>query len=263
MSRRLSRTGWLPNQHGAWAILVVPVALGMLARARAGGLPGWAWPLLACWIVGYFAFFAAGLWLKAAPTRRAGYRRPLLTYGGVTAGLGLVALAWQGGSLLEWLVAFVPLVAGTALLTARRRDRDLLSGVLTLTSSALMFAVMRFTTPSAALHAIGTRDAGVAALVWAYFLGTLLYVKTMIRERGHRSWWVGSLGWHAACLVVGVGLAAAHGASPWWIVALVVALARAAAVPWLAVSRGRHITPRQIGIAEIGLVSLVVVAALT
>lgn len=262
MSRRLSRAGWVPNQHGAWAILIVPVVLGMISRARAGGLPGWAWPLLACWIVGYFAFFAAGLWLKSARTRRAAYRRPLLAYGLTSAVFGLVALAWQGGGLAWWVVLFGPLVAVTIVLTSHRRDRDLLSGVMTVTASALMLPVMRFTTPAAALHAIGTRDGVVAALVWAYFIGTVLYVKTMIRERGHRPWRVASLGWHAACLVAAVAVSSAGPGTAWWIATFAIALARAAIVPWAGVTRGRRITPRQIGVAEIGLVALVMVSAL-
>ncbi len=262
MSRRASRAGWVPNQHGAWAILLVPVVIGMIARARSGGLPGWAWPLFGCWIVGYFAFFAAGLWLKAARTRRASYRRPMLTYGVVSAVFGLVALVWQGGDLLWWVVPFGPLVATTAWLTSRRRDRGLLSGVMTVTASALMLPVMRFTTPAAAVHAFGTRDALVTVLVWAYFIGTVLYVKTMIRERGRRSWWVASLSWHATCLVAAVAITRAGSGTAWWIATFAVALARAAAVPWAGVSRGRRITPQQIGVAEIGLVVLVMVSAL-
>ncbi|MDA8438301.1 MAG: YwiC-like family protein [Propionibacterium sp.] len=262
MSRRASRAGWVPNQHGAWAILILPVTLGMIARARSGGLPGWAWPLLGCWIVGYFAFFAAGLWLKAPRSRRAAYRRPLLTYGVVSAAFGLVALAWQGGGLLWWVVPFAPLVATTAWLTSRRRDRDLLSGVMTVTASTLMLPVMRFSTPAAAWHAVGTRDALVTVLVWAYFIGTVLYVKTMIRERGHRPWWVASLCWHAAWLVAAVAITRAGPGSGWWIATFAVALARAAALPWAGASRGRRISPRQIGVAEIGVVGLVMVAAL-
>ena len=262
MSRRLSRTGWLPNQHGAWAILVVPVAVGMVERARAGGLPDWAWPLLVCWLVGYLAFFAAGLWLKAPARRRGSYVRPLLTHGGLSALAGLVALLWQGGTLGWWALPFAPLVAATAWLTSHRRERELAGGVLTVTASALMLPVMRWTTPGAALASAGSWDGLVTGLVWAYFVGTVLYVKTMIRERGHRSWWLASIGWHAACLLAGVAVALARPGSPWWLVTFAVALGRAVALPWLATTRGRRITPKQVGLAEIAIVVLVVVSAL-
>ena len=261
MARRLTRTGWVPNQHGAWAILVVPVLVGMVERARAGGLPGWTWPLVVCWLVGYFAFFAAGLWLKSPARRRGAYVRPLLTYGAISAGCGLVALVWRGGSLAWWLPVFAPIVAATSWLTAHRRDRDLLSGVLTVTASALMLPVLRWTSPDAALaHLVGW-DGLDTVLIWAYFVGTVLYVKTMIRERGHRSWWLASIGWHAAWLVAGVAVAAVT-ARPWWAVTLALALGRAVVVPWLATARGRRISPGQIGVAEIALVALVVVSAL-
>ena len=261
MPRRLSRTGWLPNQHGAWAILVVPVSVGMIERARADGLPGWAWPLLLCWVVGYFAFFAAGLWLKAPVRRRTAYVRPLLVYGGISALSGLAALAWQGGSLAWWVLPFAPLVAATAWLTAHRRERALAGGMLTVTASALMLPVMRWTTPETALASVATWDGLVTALAWAYFIGTVLYVKTMIRERGRRSWWLASIGWHTACLVAAVVVAVATG-SRWWLVTFALALARALVVPWLSSARGRRITPARIGVAEIALVLLVVASAL-
>ena len=48
-------------------MLATPLAVGILASS-----PQWVHlPLTAFWFLGYFAFFAAGLWLKAPPRRRA------------------------------------------------------------------------------------------------------------------------------------------------------------------------------------------------
>src|SRR5690606_29814185 len=71
--------GWVPNQHGAWAMLVLPVAVGAL---RAG--PRWDHlHLLVAWLVAYLAFFAAGTWLRSR--RRARYRPALVTYAAAAA----------------------------------------------------------------------------------------------------------------------------------------------------------------------------------
>ena len=50
-------------------------------------------PLTAFWFVGYFAFFATSLWLKAR--RRPRYWPPVRAYGIGAALLGLVTLAVQ------------------------------------------------------------------------------------------------------------------------------------------------------------------------
>src|SRR5690606_15721193 len=86
VSRKRS-PGWVPNQHGAWAMLVTPLLVGVLS-----GGPAWVHlPLALFWFLGYFAFFATGLWLKAR--RKARYRPPVVAYG-IGAGVaGLVVLA--------------------------------------------------------------------------------------------------------------------------------------------------------------------------
>jgi hypothetical protein len=81
--------GWVPNQHGAWAMLASPLLIGILAG-------GFAWvhlPLAAFWFAGYFAFFATSLWLKAR--RRPRYWPAVRAYGAIAGALGVVILALQ------------------------------------------------------------------------------------------------------------------------------------------------------------------------
>ncbi len=72
--------GWVPSQHGAWAMLAIPYLAGLILRSRDDGLPSYLIPLAGFWVVGYLAFYATSCWLKAPPTRRAGQRPPVLTY---------------------------------------------------------------------------------------------------------------------------------------------------------------------------------------
>jgi hypothetical protein len=67
-------TRWVPNQHGAWAMLAGPLLVGILA----GGAAWVHLPLTVLWFLGYFAFFAAARWLKSRRRRR--YLGPVVVY---------------------------------------------------------------------------------------------------------------------------------------------------------------------------------------
>ena len=96
--------GWVPNQHGAWAMLATPLLVGVLASE-----PRWVHLALAAfWVVGYFAFFATGLWLKSH--RKARYLPPVRTYGLAALVLGAVVLVIDP-ALVVWAPLFVPPLA--------------------------------------------------------------------------------------------------------------------------------------------------------
>lgn len=85
--------------------------------------------------------------------------------------------------------------------------------------------------------------------VLLYFTGTVLYVKTMIRERGSASYYWASVIYHLFALGVAVFLGIPIAA----VIALL--LARSAALP-------RHrLTPKRVGIIEIVASALVLIAA--
>ena len=173
--RKRRSPGWVPNQHGAWAMLVTPLLVGILAAG-----PSWPHlPLAAFWILGYFAFFATGLWLKSR--RRQRYRPPVLVYsaGATLAGLVTLAVDWH---LIRWAPLFiVPLGVGLVA-SAIRDERSLWSGISTTVGSSLMTLV--------AFDAGGGTDFArawlLAGILAVYFAGTVLYVKTLIRERAAR-----------------------------------------------------------------------------
>lgn len=244
----------MPNQHGAWAMLFVPLVVGLAERAR-DGLPAWAWPLAATWVVGYFCFHAVSLWLKAPARRRRTYLPALATYGTVAALAGAATLLLGGWPLLWWLPAYLPLM-GTALwLVAHRRERSLASGLCTVLAACLLALVLPRTTPQAAWHA------GLDAVAWqvkalfGYFFGTVFVVKTLVRERGKASWAWASVAWHAAWTLLSAALAATvlpAGAHGWaWTAFFALGTLRAWALPWFGPRRGRTIRPAQVGALEV------------
>ena len=229
--------GWVPNQHGAWAMLTSPLLVGVLAS-------GFAWvqlPLAAFWFAGYFAFFATSLWLKAR--RRAKWFPPVRAYAVLTALLGGLVLVMEP-ALARWAPLFLPPLAIGLYAAAHRRERALLSCLATTAGSALMTVVAYDAGP-----ALDLSSAWLLALVqFLYFAGTVFYVKTVIRERDNVAFRWLSGGFHTVALVsVAVVFGLVETSSLAWPLELVFAalLARAILVP------PHRPTPKQVGIGEI------------
>jgi hypothetical protein len=209
-------------------MLASPFLVGVVASS-----PQWVHlPLLLVWFLGYFAFFAAGLWLRSG--RRARYLPPLRAYGLLTVSFGLLVLLMRP-DLVVWVPCFLPLLLAGLWLAARRQDRSVLSGLATILAACLM-------TPVAFDAGEGT-DWPLAwtltAVLAAYFVGTLFYVKTMIRERGSRVHYRLSVGYHFVVTIAAAWVS-------WWLMGLFAVLTlRAAALP------GRNLSPKRVGVGEI------------
>ena len=228
-------------------MLVVPVVVGALLAG-----PTWRHALLlAAWLVAYLAFHATGLWLKAS--RRPRWWPPVRAYGLATGALGAV-LVLTSPSLLVWAPVFGALLVVSLGCSARRADRSWLNDAVTVGAAALM-------TPVAAT--LGTWDPPsdrawlAGGLLAAYFLGTVPYVKSLIRDRGSRPVLVVSSGYHLA-LVVGAGAAAVAGGPPVLVVVAIALLARAVLVPRLR----PWPSAKAIGVGEIVATAAVTLATL-
>lgn len=229
----MSRNTWIPNQHGAWAMLITPVLVG----AMVGSVRPLQLVLLVAWLAAYCTNFFLSLALK---TRRwARYRRQLLAYGTTAAACALPLLADE--PRLLWLA--IPSLAVFLINIYFVRERNERSWINDIAGIVLAAAVGF----GAFLVGYDDRDpdqlmrAGRAiAVVSLYFVGTVFYVKTMIRERGVTLWMRLSVGFHT-CLAVSLAL------MRWW---PVTAIAVAALVRSIMVPKLRW-TPKQIGVFEI------------
>jgi YwiC-like protein len=225
-------------------MLLLPPVVGAIAS-------GVRWShllLLATWLVGYLAFFAAGLWLRSR--RKARYWPPVRAYTIAAVALGSVLLATHP-ALVRWAPVYAPLLAASLWFSARRSDRSLANDLVTVVAASLMAVVAWGLGGTAGPTDVGplTWPPGatsphawlVAAILLAYFAGTVLYVKTMIRERGNRRMWWASVGYHAAVVVPIAWADPALGAL------FVVLAVRAAVVP----RRWPALSPRAVGIGEV------------
>ena len=246
----MASRGWVPNYHGAWAMIVVPPFVGIILSSF--HLEHVA--LLALWWIGYFAFFSTGQWLRSR--RQSRYLKPVLVYGSLTAlaGLGLAALVPH---LIIWVPLFLPLIVTTMWQSAKRRDRSLLNDTVTVLAAGLLTPVAFHL--AVVLGTVPTGRNGWEAWPWmwlatasltAYFIGTAFYVKTNIRERGNtRFLWLAVL-FHAVCAAAATALAATGALSVlhavvWWALA-----ARTWGVAAYSARVGRRVRARTIGIWE-------------
>lgn len=193
-SRRWVRL-WVPNQHGAWAMLLLPLLVGAV-RGEVRLVHLW---LLLAWLAAYLAYYATAVWLRSR--RKPRYRPPVVAYGAVTAVTG-GALLLMEPELVRWGVVFAPLLTASLAFSARRAERALANDVLTIAATSLM-AVIAYGLgqpgDGAWLPGAGWPQGwALAGATFAYLVGTALFVKTMIRDRGSRPMYVASVAYHVA-----------------------------------------------------------------
>lgn len=268
--RRRGISPWVPNQHGAWAMLVSPAVLGVISAlvmlTRTGAPTTRLLVILAvlvAWFFGYFAFFAFGLAARARnPRRRARYLRPVYVYGTVSLVGITVALLLQPG-LIRWAIPFTPLVMIAVWETIRGRGRSTLSGISTTVASALLFPAL--TSVGSASGEVGTQAWVAMVFLAVYFSGTIPFVKSMIRERNNLRYLVGSIIYHVVAvlimwlmaLLVEVGWVAGLLMSS----TVLVALFRSMYIP-MAAHEGAEWSARRLGMAEVPVLLLGCLAVL-
>ncbi|RZU54106.1 YwiC-like protein [Krasilnikovia cinnamomea] len=236
--RRRSVRRFVAPQHGAWAMLLVPYLVGVLAA-------GFRWPhvpLLGAWLAGYLLSYYALQAVKTGRPRR--FRAQLLLYAPITALLGAVVVVARPQVLL-YAPVYALLLAVNAAYARRRDERALVNDLVSVVQSCLMVFV------AATVAGVAPSRVSVAfGAVLLYFAGTVFYVKTMIRERGSASHYRLSVGYHVAAVAVAAWLA-------WPLSVFFAALAvRAWALP------ARRLRPVHVGLVEIAACVLLVTTIL-
>lgn len=242
------RRRWLPQQHGAWAMLLLPLLVGVAASRPSP----WHLVLGGAALTAYLASAVLQAWSRAR--RPAVYRAPIAVYGSLFAILGL-ALIVAHPALLLLAVVVAP---ATAVVLGGARPgtpRDLVNS-LAQVSQALVLV------PAAALVSGAFElDSVVAgtAIAAGYLAGTVLVVRSVLRERGNAAFGAVSVGFHAALTVSAMLLLAPPYA---WLAAGLAARAVALPLTQRRLANGlRPLRPIHVGLVEIvASVAVVVVA---
>lgn len=200
-----------PPQHGAWAFLIVPLVLGaFLGAATWLGLV-FAITWVAAYPVTYFgsrgviARLRRGSW-----TDRARREMRAMAPWAVLTALGAVVLILARPRIVVAGVILGAFWAVSAWLTWKGRERgivnDLLLVALASIATPLMWMVAQDTSDLASVP----RSVWIAALVCLlFFVGSVLHVKSLIREARDPRWHRASIAFHA--------LALATAAISWWL----------------------------------------------
>ncbi|MDO4260126.1 MAG: YwiC-like family protein [Actinomycetaceae bacterium] len=279
-TRSLMKNGWIPDQHGAWPMAIIPAILG----ATLGGWQPIHGLLIASWLSGFLFFNAVELYAKSSRRRRPRLYPALGTWLIISCLLGYFLLS-QAPYLLVWIPFFAPLVAVAFIEVFRGNERSLVSRTVTILASTLMtpvaftlsfwwhnFAASIFLPmPGAIDHIFSSPDwignwlyimgflpqmQPLWAKVWvttgvlaAYFLGTVPLVRSLIRGRSNMRWVWGSVLWYMLT-GVGVTFGAMDGFIHWALIAVWGGLSiRGAAMPWWQRTH-KPFKPIQIGLAE-------------
>lgn len=229
--------------------------LPLLLGAFLAGWTGVHLVLFFAWFAGFHFFNAATLFLKGRRSARIRTRLfPALIFWAVTAALlGIVLIVWHP-QLLTWIPAFAPLVAIAFIEAWRRQERSMPARVSTILASSLMLPLaywLGVDTPSLTtlVDAHWTPIWVTTGILAAYFIGTVPYVRSLIRGKNDHRWVWAATAWHVCCIFVLMG-AAAYGLTSWWMVALWgILAARCLLVPLLQ-RRGTEIRPALIGMSE-------------
>ncbi len=238
-ARRIpARQLWIPRQHGAWAMLLLPVLLGIAASRPSP----WHLALAAAALAAYLSSASLQAWSRAK--RPPAYRTPILVYGALFAGLG-VLLAAAFPVLLLAVVVIVPtaaIVFGGARPGTRR---DLANSLVQVVQALVLVPASAYV--SGAFEP--ERVLACTLVAAGYLFGTVLVVRSVLRERGNERFAMLSVGFHLALVAI------AAITVPWAYAALAAGLAaRAVALPVLGrrwASAARPLRPVHVGIVEI------------
>jgi hypothetical protein len=221
-------------------MLIVPFLFGMFA-AR----PGWLHALLFFgWLLVYLFSFAFLQWIRTK--KKPIYVRPMQIYGSLLVPAGILLFILKPS--LGWFVPlFIPLFFVNCYYAKRNQERAFINDV----AAVVQFSLMVFV----AYHAGGGSDWRLAAELFAisilYYVGTVFYVKTIIREKNNPKYYWFSVGYHLALLAAGV-----LWFHPWLALPLTVLALRAALSPRM------KLTVKQSGMLEIVYSVLITITVL-
>ncbi|ULG72496.1 YwiC-like family protein [Macrococcus brunensis] len=218
-----------PNQHGVWAMLIMPFLFGVFAGEFN------LFHLL--FILGWFlVFFATDNLLFYIKKRKKdnGY---LLSAGmfGVLAALCLGVLILRQPSLLFFFGMMIPFGGLNIYFASIRDERNVLNDL----SAVIIFSIAGCISYFIGHEELDGEMIKVFVFSFLYFVGTILYVKTMIREKRNVKYKWLSFSYHMLLVVAGFWFHVLMG------IAVVPSLIRAVTF------YGKNYKPMKIGIVEI------------
>ncbi|MDA7027934.1 YwiC-like family protein [Bacillus sp. CLL-7-23] len=176
---------FIPKQHGAWAMLVIPFFLGMVG----GGADVKHIPLFLGWLFLYLATFPVMMLVKKKNI--AYYRKWVAIYGMISI-LFLLIVVWAVPMLILFGFSLVPFFLVNLFYAKKNHDRAFVNDIV---------AIIVFSVGGLASYWVGEgRLDGWAWFIFIqsilFFMGSAFYVKSMIREKNNKQFKYCSWGYH-------------------------------------------------------------------
>lgn len=163
---------FMPKQHGAWAMLIIPFWLG----AAASGLIWQHIPFFIGWLLLYLATYPLLLIFKGKKIEF--YRKWVLIYM-VPAIVFLMVPLFTEPTIVYFGFSMIPFFILNAYFSSKNRDRALLNDF----SAIIVFAIVGLASSYLPAGNINREAILVFAASIFFFTGSTFYVKTMIREK--------------------------------------------------------------------------------
>lgn len=220
---------YLPNYHGGWAMIFLPIILHYCQNPNSKTII----TTLAI-NAAYFLFFALTNYLK---TKKTQYKNPVIIYFLLTFLFSILCLI-KSPKLFSYLI-FSPIVIICLIYAKQRKERATLSGIAAVILSGLILPLLSSSLNNLYFWELDFIIYQQSWISLSYFMGTVFYVKTMIRERKNPKFWYFSLAYHLIILLI----------NHKFYLFFSLILFRAFLLPYLS-KQGRKFTNKFIGIGE-------------
>lgn len=187
---------WIPNQHGAWAMLIAPIVSMMLST----GFHFMQLLLILGWLSAYCFNHYLGLTIKSwrRKDRWTRYRKQQLAYGLIALIIGWSIIV-ENIALLNLAPVFIFVFAVNLIAIKQGEERNWINDLLGIALSILVGGITAYVITGS----IDSEQIFVLLALAIYFIGTVWYVKTIIREKGKAGWFWLSVIWHLGATVYG------------------------------------------------------------
>ena len=218
-----------PNQHGAWAMIIMPVLFGMFATKfnifQLLFFAGW-----------FMTFFFADHFLFYVKQRKKqiGYLKCAILFLLLSAVCFIPVIIYEF-KVLMFFLAMLPFGIINYFFAKARNERHIINDF----SAVMIFSIAGVLTYYIASHQFEWPMIYVFGLSVAYFIGTVFYVKTMIREKKNIHYRNISWVYHVLLVIVGYFI------HPLLLIAFLPSLIRAV------ILYGKQLKPIKIGVLEI------------
>lgn len=165
---------YLPDQHGAWAMLIIPFWLGVIAQ-------GFIWQHIFFFIGWLLLYLATYPMLQIFKKKKVAFHVKWTLIYLIPSLIFLLVPLITRPSIIIFGLGMIPFFAINAYFSSKKNDRAFINDI----SAIISFCIAGLASSYLSTGTIGEKGMTAFLLSFLFFVGTTFYVKTMIRERNN------------------------------------------------------------------------------